>query len=59
MKKPNYVEPAIGWNSEDNMSGVIKFGVADYVPIGASKVQPPVRPAALMPPDPELTLVVM
>ena len=30
MKKPAYVEPAIGWNTEDNNAGVIKYGVANY-----------------------------
>ena len=32
MLKPGYSEPAIGWNSEDNKSGVIKYGVANYEP---------------------------
>ena len=32
MNKPNYVEPAVGWNCEDNHVGVIKYGVADYEP---------------------------
>ena len=29
MKKPAYVEPAIGWNTEDERAGVIKYGVAN------------------------------
>jgi hypothetical protein len=32
MNKPNCVEPAVGWNCEDNHVGVIKYGVADYEP---------------------------
>ena len=54
-----YVEPAIGWNEEDEKSGVAKFGVSEYAPVANLKVQAPVRPASLAPPDPELALVVM
>ena len=59
MNKPKYVEPAVGWNTEDEKSGVVKYGVAEYTPAGHLKVQTPVRPASLAPPDPELALVVM
>ena len=33
MKKPNYAEPAIGWNADDAKSGVEKYGVANYEPL--------------------------
>ena len=46
MLKPGYSEPAIGWNSEDNKSGVIKYGVANYEPRKSiAKIAAPVRPA--------------
>jgi hypothetical protein len=49
MKKPNYVEPAIGWNNDDEKSGVTKYGVAHYEPLklGAKMktVPAPARPA--------------
>ncbi len=32
MNKPKYVEPAIGWNDEDDKAGVIKYGVANFEP---------------------------
>ena len=30
MKKTGYTEPAIGWNDEDNRSGIKTYGVANY-----------------------------
>lgn len=50
-KKPNYTEPAVGWNDEDFNTGVTKFGVANYEGTEKLKVkQLPQRPA-LMPPS--------
>ena len=55
MKKPNYVEPAIGWNTEDNAAGVIKYGVANYEPRkSAAKIAAPVRPPLPLPVPDEL-----
>jgi hypothetical protein len=52
MKKPNYVEPAIGWNNEDEKSGVTKYGVAHYEPLKLkAKVTAPARPALPPPSD--------
>ena len=46
MLKPGCSEPAIGWNSEDNKSGVIKYGVANYEPrTSIAKIMAPARPA--------------
>ena len=50
MKKPNYVEPAIGWNDEDFHTGVTKFGVANYEGTAKLKVMAPAHRPALMPP---------
>ena len=51
--KPGYSEPAIGWNSEDNKSGVIKYGVANYEPRkSVAKIMAPARPALPAPPVP-------
>eukprot|EP00966_Prymnesium_polylepis_P179620 4158961-Prymnesium_polylepis.1 len=50
MKKPNYVEPAIGWNDEDFQTGVTKFGVANYEGTAKLKVKAPAQRPALMPP---------
>ena len=51
MKKPCYVEPAIGWNNEDERSGVAKYGVAHYEPLQRrAKIDAPARPALLPPP---------
>ena len=45
MNKPNYVEPAIGWNNDDEKSGVIKYGVAHYEPYKlVKKIETPARP---------------
>ena len=50
MKKPCYVEPAIGWNNEDKHSGVVKYGVAHYEPLQRrAKIDAPARPALLSP----------
>ena len=52
MNKPAYVEPAIGWNTDDNKAGVIKYGVADYEPMkSVAVIAKPTRPA--LPPPPE------
>ena len=32
MRKVAYSEPAVGWNQEDDASGVFKYGVANYEP---------------------------
>ena len=46
MNKPNYTEPAVGWNDEDNHVGVTKFGVAHYEGTAKLKVKAPAhRPA--------------
>ena len=51
MKKPCYVEPAIGWNNEDERSGVVKYEVAHYEPLQRrAKIDAPARPALLPPP---------
>ena len=51
MKKPYYVEPAIGWNNEDERSGVVKYEVAHYEPLQRrAKIDAPARPALLPPP---------
>ena len=50
-----YVEPAIGWNTEDNQAGVINYGVADYEPrksAAAISITAPARPALPAPPAP-------
>ena len=53
MKKPAYVEPAIGWNTEDDKAGVIKYGVANYEPIKhGTKITTPTRLALPAPPEP-------
>ncbi|KAL1503736.1 hypothetical protein AB1Y20_012207 [Prymnesium parvum] len=46
MKQASYVEPAIGWNQEDNKTGVTKFGITNYDGCGAKKLRiaAPVRP---------------
>ena len=55
-----YVEPAIGWNTEDNKAGVIKFGVADYEPRKSSaKIIAPTRPALPPPPEPPQELLTL
>ena len=47
VKKPGYVEPALGWNDEDFKSGLIKFGVADYAGATKVKIEAPLRPPAI------------
>ena len=46
VKKSNYTEPAVGWNQEDDHSGVTKFGVANYEGNAhlTKKLETPVRP---------------
>ena len=54
MNKPAYVEPAIGWTTEDNVAGVIKYGVADYEPRkSVAQIKAPTRPALPPPPNPQ------
>jgi hypothetical protein len=56
MKKHKYVEPAISWNTEDTVTGVIKYGVADYEPRkGPPKIKNPTRPTLPAPELPALT----
>lgn len=45
MKQPMYTESLIGWNDEDNKSGVTKFGIAHYSPPTKPAKNPPARPA--------------
>jgi hypothetical protein len=49
MKKPNYSEPAIGWNEDDFKAGVVTYGVANYESTQKLKVKAPKRPM-IMPP---------
>ena len=50
-----YVEPAIGWTIEEDVAGVIKYGVADYEPRkSVAKIVSPVRPALLAPAEEEV-----
>ena len=30
MKKPAYVEPAVGWNDDELKSGITKFGIVNH-----------------------------
>ena len=48
-KKPDYSEPAIGWNEDDFHAGVTSFGVSNYESTQKLKVLAPFRPT-LMPP---------
>lgn len=41
LKKPNYSEPVVGWNQEDDNSGVTTFGVANYEGTKKLKVKAP------------------
>ena len=52
MKEPNYSEPAIGWNTDDEKSGVVSFGVANYESTKELKVKAPPRPMLMPPPVP-------
>ena len=47
MKKPDYTEPALGWNDEDFKVGLIKFGVAEYTAPTQTKIEAPLRPPAI------------
>ena len=43
----------IGWNTEDDKAGVIKYGVTHYEPLKSStKITAPTRPALPAPPEP-------
>lgn len=37
LRNPNYTEPAVGWNEEDEKTGLLKYGVAHYEPAAAGK----------------------
>ena len=50
-KKPAYSEPMIGWNDEDNHTGVTTYGVCHYEGTAKLKISAPARPALLPPPD--------
>ena len=53
MKKPNYIEPAIGWNEEDDKTGVQKYGMVHYAPrVSVAPIVAPTRPALLPPAEP-------
>ena len=50
MKKPNYTEPLVGWNDEDNKAGLKKYGVTHYEPMDTTINQipcPPSRPPVI------------
>jgi hypothetical protein len=47
MKKPDYTEPALGWNAEDFKVGLIKFGVAEYSAPTKVNIEAPLRPPAI------------
>ena len=51
MKKTGYTEPAIGWNDEDNRSGIKTYGVANYAGTAKLKIITPVRPVLLPAPE--------
>ena len=54
VKQPNYSEPAVGWNDEDDRSGVIKYGVANYEGTANLTVKAPnARPSLIPPPEPQ------
>ena len=45
MKKPNYTEPMVGWNDEDELTGLVKYGVTHYdEPSTIKKIPCPIRP---------------
>ena len=44
MRMPNYSEPAVGWNQEDEKSGVTKYGIAHYEPAKHKTICTPQRP---------------
>ena len=44
MKKPNYVETAVGWNDEDKQTGLSKYGVTNYEPAAIKRIPMPIRP---------------
>lgn len=48
VRQPQYSEPAVGWNTEDEKSGVTKYGVAHYEPCKITEVKALARPAARM-----------
>lgn len=50
MPQPAYTEPAIGWNDEDNHTGVTKFGVSNYEGTAKLKVKAPAKRPMLLPP---------
>ena len=45
MKKPNYTEPMVGWNDEDKLTGLVRYGVTHYdEPSTIKKIPCPIRP---------------
>ena len=44
MKKPNYIEPAVGWNYEDQKTGLVKYGLTHWEPAEVKTIPAPVRP---------------
>lgn len=47
VKRCNYTEPVLGWNEEDEKTGLMKFGVANYSGSQSHKacLRAPVRPS--------------
>ena len=45
MKKPNYVETAVGWNDEDKQTGLSKYVVEHYAPPVVKSIPMPIRPS--------------
>ena len=44
MKKANYTEPMVGWNEEDRLTGLTKYGVCHFEqPASVKKIPCPVR----------------
>ena len=44
MKKPNYFEPAVGWNCEDQKTGLVKYGLTHWEPAEVKTIPAPVHP---------------
>ena len=43
-RKPNYIEPAVGWNYEDQKTGLVKYGLTHWEPAEVKTIPAPVRP---------------
>lgn len=62
MRKCTYSEPAVGWNDEDDHTGVMKYGVAHYESTAKLQVKAPVQRPTLPAPEemqPEEVLMLM